>query len=118
MSAPVTEQRHGHVVLEHALDQQPRAFAQPRGVVGEERPIDQVGGGLLAGDRRWIDARAGEVARGLFLQGRAPWWGLAFDGPAHDSLRRARRQTWRWGGLETYAAARTRPASILRVTAT
>src|SRR6185436_12170936 len=57
--------RHGHVIVEHALDQESRALTQPRAVVGEKGLIDQIGRRFLAGDRLGIDAGSGKMAMRL-----------------------------------------------------
>ena len=57
-------ERHadGHVGLEHLLREELTRFAKPRGVVGEERPIDQVRNPLRSVDPTRIDALASQKA--------------------------------------------------------
>ena len=58
VSAPVIVRPTVTSGLEHLFGEELARLAQPRRVVGEERPVDQVGDRLLAVDRSRIDARA------------------------------------------------------------
>ena len=60
VSAPESESATVTSGCEDLAAQELRRFAQASRVVGGEHPIDQIGQGLFAGDRRRQDARTGE----------------------------------------------------------
>ena len=50
----------GHVLVEHALGEQPASFRQAAGVVRQERVVDEIRHRLFARDRLRIDALAAQ----------------------------------------------------------
>ena len=58
---PGDGERNRDVVRQHALDEQPRPLLEPCRVVRQERAVDEIGRGLLAGDGRRVDGAAGDA---------------------------------------------------------